>query len=286
MKMIDIHTHGIGGMDTRTTSEDDILCIAQMHGSHDVAEIILTVYSSPVETMRAHMLAIRKAAEKQNLSEGETAKIAGIHLEGPFLNPAKCGALNASSFLAPDIYKLEALIDGFEDMVRIITVAPELKGAPALIKQISDSGIIVSMGHSDATYAEAEEGFNAGARGITHLFNAMRGIHHREPGLAGFGLLNNEIYTEVIADPFHLDQKIMELIFSVKTPTRIIIVSDTVKEAHMKDVESGIRNDRDTLLGGTMTIKESSERLSKMGIDRDAVCKAVCENPRRYLQGD
>jgi len=285
MKMIDIHTHGIGGFDTITSSKDAILKIAEIHGRHGVSEIIPAIYSSDIKTMREHMQAVRDAIESQNSSMDSNARIAGLHLEGPFLNPAQCGALDASSFLAPDEHAFKELIDGFEDIVRIITIAPELEGAPALIKHISDMGIIVSMGHSAATYAEAEEGFNTGARGITHLFNAMRGIHHREPGLAGFGLMHNDIYTEVIADPFHLNQSILKLIFSVKIPERIIIVSDTVKAAHMGKIKSGIRNGSDTLLGGSMTIQESSERLINMGIDKDTVCKAVWENPRKYLQG-
>ncbi|KPJ97685.1 MAG: hypothetical protein AMK71_12840 [Nitrospira bacterium SG8_35_4] len=229
------------------------------------------------------MQAVKDAIESQSSSMDGQAGIAGLHLEGPFLNPAKCGALDASSFLTPDKQALQELIDGFVDIIKIMTVAPELEGAPALIRQISDLGIIVSMGHSDATYAEAEEGFNAGARGITHLFNAMRGMHHREPGLAGFGLINDDIYAEVIADPFHLDQNILELIFKVKNPERIIIVSDTVKAAHMEKGESGIKNRQDTLLGGSMTIQESSTRLIEMGIKKQSVHKAVSENPERYL---
>ena len=96
------------------------------------------------------------------------------------------------------------MIEGFEDIVKIVTIAPELEDALHLIKTMSNMGIIVSLGHSDATYQETEKAFHAGAKGITHLFNAMRGFHHREPGIAGFGLTNPDIYVEVIADPFHL----------------------------------------------------------------------------------
>ncbi|MBI4848900.1 MAG: hypothetical protein HY808_10060 [Nitrospirae bacterium] len=310
MKLIDIHTHGIGGFDTRTASEDDILQIAKIHGSHGVSEIIPTVYPSTIEAMRENMLAIKKAMEKQTEdrrqrtevrsqksvdsvdSRQETedeenklqAQIIGIHLEGPFLNPVKCGALDVQSFLKPDEYNLRKLLDGFEDVVKIITVAPEIDGASGIIKMITGMGIIVSMGHSDATYSEAEAGFNAGAKGITHLFNAMRGIHHREPGIAGFGLMNKEIYIEVIADPFHLDQKMIELIFLVKKPDRIIIVSDTIKGAELKFRSQGIRDCENKLLGGCMTIQESSERLIRIGLDREIVMKAVSENPIRYLQ--
>jgi N-acetylglucosamine-6-phosphate deacetylase len=110
----------------------------------------------------------------------------------------------------------------------------------------------------------------------------MKGMHHREPGLAGFGLMNNDIYTEVIADPFHLDQSILELIFKVKNAERIIIVSDTVKAAHMEN-SVGIRDKHNMLLGGSMTMQESSARLIEMGIEKESVHKAVSENPERYL---
>lgn len=284
MKIIDIHTHGLGGHETVTTSENEILRIAELHGRHGVSEIIPTVYSAPIEEMRKNMFAIKKAIDLQEDGDYTYARMIGIHLEGPFLNPAKRGALDASSFLKPDENALKELIDGFEDIVKIITIAPELEGAIDLIRHISDLGIKASMGHSDATYAEAEEGFNAGARGITHLFNAMKGLHHREPGLAGFGLMNNDVYTEIIADPFHLDNNILQMIFKVKNPERIIIVSDTVKAAQVEKGESGIKNQHDRLLGGSMTVKESSERLVDMGIKKEAVHKAVAENPQRYLQ--
>jgi len=283
MKLIDIHTHGIGGHDTVTTSKEDILKIAAIHGSHGVSEIIPTIYSSDIKTMRKHMAAVKLAMEDQGNSTDRSAHIAGMHLEGPFLNPEKCGALAAPSFLRPDERFLKSLIDGYEDSVRIITIAPELEGASKLITQLSDMGIMASMGHSEATYTEAEAGYHAGARGITHLFNAMRGIHHREPGLAGFGLMHQDVYIEVIADPFHLDQHIVEMIFRVKNPERIIIVSDTVRAAKTEGSAAGITNKNDTLLGGSMTIRESSRRLIELGIDQEVVNRTVSENPARYL---
>ncbi|MDI6729574.1 MAG: hypothetical protein QMD44_11725, partial [Thermodesulfovibrionales bacterium] len=237
-KIIDIHTHGIGGYDTRTTVEEHILKIAEIHGSYGISEIIPTIYPATIKVMRENMATIKKAIELQMAGSSELqtpnsqlSTIIGVHLEGPFLNPSKCGALNAITFIEPTEYNLKELIEGFEDIIKIITIAPEINGATKLIKKLTDKGIIASMGHSDATYAEAEAGFNAGARGITHIFNAMRGFHHREPGLAGFGLLNQDIYIEVIADPYHLNLKTLELIFKTKNHDRIIIVSDSVKEA-------------------------------------------------------
>jgi N-acetylglucosamine-6-phosphate deacetylase len=144
-------------------------------------------------------------------------------------------------------------------------------------------GAVVSMGHSDATYAEAEEGFHAGARGITHLFNAMRGFHHREPGIAGFGLFNQDIYTEIIADPFHLHDRVIDMVFNIKNPDKIIIISDSVKETDREISSSGIRNDRERLLGGSMAVTGSAERLVNMGYDKDIIMRCITKNPRAYL---
>jgi len=293
MKTIDVHTHGIGGYDTRTAVLDDILKIADIHGSHDVSEIILSIYPAKIELMRELMKVVKNAMEMQrstpnvqnsklNTQDLTQSSIIGVHLEGPFLNPEKSGALDKKTFIEPTEYDFEKLIDGFEGIVKIITIAPELKGAPQLIKKMADRGIIVSMGHSNATYAEAEAGYNAGAKGITHIFNAMRVFHHRDPGLAGFGLLNNDIYIEVIADPYHLDEKTFELIFRVKNPERILIISDTVKESKTTDVHA-ITDVHKKLSGGCLTITESSRRLIEMGFDKHVIENCITKNPERYL---
>ena len=154
-------------------------------------------------------------------------------------------------------------------------------------------GIIASMGHSDATYTEAEAGFKSGARGITHIFNAMREFHHREPGILGFGLMNDNVYIEVIADPYHLDLKTIEMIFRIKDPERIIIISDTVRESKAFApspvavpgwrTEEGVTDNRGRLLGGSMTITESAKRLIDAGYDEEIVTRCITENPERYL---
>jgi len=298
MKIIDVHTHGIGGYDTKTTVLDNILKIADIHGSHGVSEIVLSIYPSKIDNMRKHIEVVKKAIEKQPphppLTKGGSrgvdqsaphaipTNIVGVHLEGPFLNPEKSGALDKKTFIEPTEYHFEKLIEGFEGIVKIVTIAPELKGALRLIKTMSDCGIIVNMGHSNATYAEAEAGYHAGARGITHIFNAMRGFHHREPGLTGFGLLHNDVYIEVIADPYHLDRKTLELIFRTKNPKRIIVVSDTVRESKTTDNQA-ITDVHKKLSGGCITITESSRRLIEMGFDEHIVENCITKNPKRYL---
>jgi len=285
-KIIDIHTHGIGGYDTRTTVEEHILKIAEIHGSYGISEIIPTIYPATIKVMRENMMMVKKAMELQKTedrSQKTESRIIGVHLEGPFLNPSKCGVLNAITFIEPSEDNFKELVEGFEDMVKIITIAPEINGATKLIKKITDTGIIASMGHSEATYAEAEAGFHAGARGITHIFNAMRGFHHREPGIAGFGLLNQDIYIEVIADPYHLHSKTLELIFKTKNHNRIIIVSDSVKEATPFTKSQGVTDAHGKLLGGCMTIAESSKRLIEIGFDENIIMKCISGNPERYL---
>lgn len=282
MNAIDIHIHGIGGYDTRTFHIEHILKIAEIEGKEGVSEIILTIYPSTIKVMRQNISLIKEAMELQDsMPKGSMAKILGVHLEGPFLNPSKSGALNAATFLEPSEKRLMELIDGFEEIIKIITIAPELNGSISLIKKITEKGIVVSMGHSDATFSEAEAGFKAGARGITHIFNAMRGIHHREPGLAGFGLINEDIYIEVIGDPFHLHPEFLKFILKNKRKDRIILISDSVKET--KTIKGRVFGQEGYLLGGSETITESLERLSITGLDRETLLGFVTENPRRYL---
>ncbi len=283
MKIIDVHTHGIGGHDTRTRDEKDILAIAETHGSLGVAEIVLAIYPAAIKVMRKDMDVVRKAMELQKSMADNQSRIIGVHLEGPFLNSLQCGALDAAAFLEPEEYHLQKLIEGFEDIVKIITIAPELKGAAGTITKIADKGIIPSMGHSEATYNEAENGFNAGALGITHIFNAMSSFHHREPGIAGFGLLNQEVYIEVIADPFHLHRATLDLIFKIKNPARVIIISDSVSGSKMPGSSQGVTDGSGRLMGGSMTIMESALQLVEMGFEKNAVMKCVTVNPKRYL---
>lgn len=288
MKLIDIHTHGIGGYDTRTSRVQDILRMAEIYASAGVSEILPAIYPDDIQIMRDNMMAVRGVMEMQKSSpphpSPKSATILGIHIEGPFLNPQRCGALNAAAFIEPGEYNLKKLLDGFEDIVKIITIAPEINGAARLIKKMADMGIIASMGHSDATYGEAEAGFHAGAKGITHIFNAMRGFHHREPGIAGFGLLNRDIYIEVIGDPYHLHSETLNLIFKTKNPERIIIVSDSVRETRGEDVgRQGVTDRSGRLQGGAMTVAASSKRLINLGFDEGMITKCISENPESYL---
>jgi N-acetylglucosamine-6-phosphate deacetylase len=312
---MDVHLHGIGDYDTRTDSPEDLLSIADMEGREGIGAILLSIYPAPLSVMRRHVAAVRGAMERQlsaittEQSGGHStsnqhqiphhfasARILGAHLEGPFLNPLRCGALDPRVFLAPSWHVYRQLVEGFEDTIRSITIAPELEGAPELIKQIAGSGVVVSMGHSDATFNEAENGFHAGATGVTHVFNAMRPFHHREPGISGFALTNPHVYLEVIGDPHHLHLETMRLIFGVKPSNRVLLISDSVKGTRagtgpIQDQPGGpseplpAATDAGRLRGGSMSIAASLARLIAAGMDEGALLQAITDNPYRYLSG-
>jgi N-acetylglucosamine-6-phosphate deacetylase len=295
---IDIHTHGIGRYDTRTDNPETILKIAQFHGKAGTAAIVPAIYSGSIQNMRKNMEAIRKAMKEQKRGSTEVkktsdlqnlrasrllsgAKILGIHLEGPFLNPVRCGAQDKGFFLKPSMSALKTLIDGYEDIIKIITIAPELKGAPQVIEACVSLGIKVNMGHSDATYNQALDGKKAGARGISHIYNAMRPFHHREPGLIGLGLLDEDIYIEVIADKIHINREVLRLIFRIKRLDRIILVSDSVKG--VKDSMGRIYKKPGVLAGSSINLADAVKNVKQIGITEAVVLETAIDNPKRYL---
>jgi len=284
---VDLHAHGINRYDTRTDDHEDILAMARVHAKAGTIAILPTIYSGPINEMRKSLKAVSKAMDIQAIGDGQEAKgrisgaqILGANLEGPFLNPVRCGAMDKGTFIKPTIATLKKLIAGYEDIVRIITIAPELPGALKVIEICADIGIRVNMGHSDATLKQAIEAKKAGATGITHIFNAMRPFHHREPGIAGLGLTDSDLYVEVIADGVHLHPLIIELIFNHKRPDRIIIVSDSVKG---RKTVRGVVYDKGVLAGSGLLISGMIKRLQRIGIPDARIIKASTDNPLRYI---
>jgi len=170
--------------------------------------------------------------------------------------------------------------------VKIVTIAPELPGALGIIRELRERGIVASLGHSGATWSEAEAAKKAGASGITHIFNAMRGIHHREPGLAGFGLTDPELYVEIIADGHHLSDWALELVFRNKPIERIIVVSDSVAtptSASDPTAGTAVTGTDGRLQGGRFALPAALPRLRSLGLDDRALRLVMDENASRYL---
>lgn len=271
--LIDIHTHGLGRHDTRQGNAPAILAMARAHGRAGVGAIVPTVYAAGIDTMRSHMAAIREAM--QTTPEKGQARILGAHLEGPFLNPAKAGALDAKAFAAPSLTNLKKLLAGFGNTVKVLTIAPELRGALKAIERACAMGITISLGHSTATYRQAQRAKDAGATCVTHLFNAMAPLGHRETGLAGFALSDKDIYVEVIADGIHVSPEMLALVFRLKDPRRVIAISDSI---------TGPMKKRGVLQGGGMPLSGSGEILKELGLSANARKLALGTNAARLLR--
>ncbi len=275
--LIDIHVHGAGDYDTRTRRQDDVLHVAAIHGERGTSAILPTIYPGTIDGMRDNMGAVRRAMDAQR----EGAKILGVHLEGPFLNPERAGSLDGKSFSDPSVETLTQLVEDYEDLIKIITIAPELPGALRVIEVCREKGFLVQMGHSDASFEQADEGKRAGAMGITHVFNAMRGFHHREPGLAGFGLMDEDVYVEVIADMAHLHPQSLKMLFDMKSPDKILLISDSVRGPGWGS--GPIRGVGGTLLGSGIALADAVKNLIALGVPQDRALRFASDNPMKYL---
>lgn len=272
MKAIDIHTHGISRYDTRAGKKEHILRMAALHGKAGTGAIMPTVYPGSIKKMRFHIQAIAEAMEGKR--DKGSARVLGAHVEGPFLNPVMCGALDKETFIEPTLQAFMELIADYEKVIKVITIAPELKGALKVIEKAASLGIVVSMGHSDATYAEALSGKEAGAISVTHLFNAMRPMHHREPGLSGLGLMDDDIYVELICDGVHVSADMLRLVLKTKPRERIIAVSDSVKGPMRK---GGV------LQGGGAPLSSALEVLQETGLSPQGISLLMKGNAERML---
>jgi N-acetylglucosamine-6-phosphate deacetylase len=200
---------------------------------------LATTVTAPLDTtLRALEGLARQIANPELLESGKaSAKPVGIHLEGPFLSPKKCGVQPVEHMLAPDIGVFDRLFEAAEGRVRLMTLAPEMPGAVELTRHATGRGVRVSLGHSNATAAETRAAIEAGATSATHTFNAMRALDHREPGILGVVLTTGSVYAELICDGIHTAPELVRLWFSAKGPERGILVTDAMSATGMPDGE-------------------------------------------------
>ncbi len=224
---VDMHVHGGGGTSFTAGPVGDARCAAGFHRRHGTTTIVASLVTAPLADLeaRAAMLA---ALAREGI-------IAGVHLEGPFLSAIRCGAQDPRHMIAPDVAAFDRLYAAAAGQLRVITVAPELPGATALIKAAAQAGVIAAVGHTDATAHVTSAAVDAGASHATHLFNGMRPLHHREPGPAGALLDRDEVSCEVIADGVHLHDTAIRLAARVSGPGRLVLITDAMAAAGMPD---------------------------------------------------
>ncbi|NMB46982.1 MAG: N-acetylglucosamine-6-phosphate deacetylase [Firmicutes bacterium] len=223
--LIDIHVHGGGGgdaMDGTVTALEQMSQIFSRHGT--TAFLPTTVTAAHGEILKA-MGAVKQAAEKGTGG----AQVVGIHVEGPYISEKRRGAQNPAHIRLPSIEELEEIRQVGGPLLKLVTLAPEMEGALEVIRQLRSWGVTVAVGHSDASYDQVMAAHSWGANHICHIYNAMRGLHHREPGVVGAALTCDDFAVELICDGVHVHPAAMELVFRAKGPDKVILITDTMR---------------------------------------------------------
>jgi N-acetylglucosamine-6-phosphate deacetylase len=243
---VDLHVHGGGGAQVGPDAEA-IAEVARFHARHGTTALLATTVPASEAALTETLRAIALVAGE---TPGDRARVLGSHLEGPFVSPARPGALEVRHLRAPDSAELGRLLDAGVGTVRTIVVAPELPGALDLIAAAAGAGVLVALGHTDATYAEALAGIEHGARGATHLFNAMRPLHHREPGVIGAALADARVTAELIADGVHVHPAALALAHAAKGARGAALVTDAMQAAGLPDGDYAL-GDQAIVVAGT-----------------------------------
>lgn len=224
--LIDVHIHGSGGKDTMDGTEEALKAISSTIVKNGVTAFLATTMTMEWGKVSRALDQIRKGM----VGEMPGAQLMGAHMEGPFINIQFKGAQN-SEYIIPPSWDL---VKAYKDVIKLVTLAPELPGSEELIKELKKNNIVVSMGHSAAFYDEAVKGVEAGISHCSHLFNAMTGVHHRNPGVASVALAT-DVYCELIADKIHVHPGLYELVKKAKGIDRITLITDCIEAGGMVD---------------------------------------------------
>ncbi|WP_306009903.1 N-acetylglucosamine-6-phosphate deacetylase [Bacillus sp. MMSF_3328] len=289
---IDLHIHGAGGADTMDSTPEALQTIARTlpaEGTTSFLATTITQERSLIEKALANAAAYKP--------EGFEAEMLGIHLEGPFINEKRKGAQPLEHILKSDVELFKAWQEKSGQLIRLVTLAPELEGGKELVRHLAETGVIASIGHSDADYEEVREAVEAGATHVTHLFNGMKGLHHREPGTAGAALLFKELIVEMIADGVHVRPEMIKLALNSKGIDGMVLITDSMRAKCLKNgtydlggqdvtVKDGMALLEDgTLAGSILRMKDSVKNMTKFAdITLAEAVKLASENPAKQLK--
>ncbi len=280
--LVDIHTHGCAGFDFSSASVAEIAEMQKNYLKNGITTILATTVSLSDEDVLSAVNNIKKAAT--DTVEGAT--IAGINLEGPYLSPEKCGAHDASLLKKPDYH----FIKNLGDFIKVVNVAPEYENASEFIRNFTGK---TSIAHTDCDYETAKNAIDLGADHITHIFNAMNGMHHRKPGVIG-AFFNSKAVAELICDGVHIAFPILKMMFDAYSE-RIAIISDSMAATGLTDgsyklgslnvtVKDSVATLEDgTLAGSTTNIYTMMKYLISNGFDSEKVVRSVTEIPAKSV---
>lgn len=282
---VDLHVPGGGGADVMQ-GEAAVRTAAQLHARHGTTSFLPATITAPEDELVKALAGIGKV---QTARETGEARVLGAHMEGPFINPVRLGAQPPFA-RDPDPAFVEILAD--EGVVKLVTLAPEITGGLDMIRQLAQAGIVVQIGHSDADYETACAALDAGARGFTHLFNAMSPLRHREPGVAGAALAHGE-YAALIPDGIHVAPGAMKV--ALRSIPKLFVVTDATAAAGMPDGEyplgshtvtkhdGGVFLGDGTLAGSALTMDRALANLLDMGLSLDEASHRTSTYPADFI---
>ncbi|WP_418557769.1 N-acetylglucosamine-6-phosphate deacetylase [Longibaculum muris] len=227
---IDVHTHGRGGSDTMYSTFEDLNTISKAALKTGVTTLLPTTMTMPVDDIAK---AVENIAVYKEKVEG--AQVLGTHLEGPFFNKKYKGAQPEECMILPTVENYLSFVKDHQDIIRKISIAPELEHSIELIEYLNDKNTVVSLGHTNATYEEAQKAIDAGATSGTHTFNAMTPLTHRAPGVVGAVMINDSVYAELILDGIHVNFAAAQALLRTKGKDKLILITDSIEAAGLPD---------------------------------------------------
>lgn len=268
---IDLHIHGLAGVDVMDATPEVLQTMVTQLPKEGTTSFLATTMSMPVDAINK---AIKNVVDfMQNDHHQLTgAKILGLHLEGPFIAPSKMGAHEGQYLLAPDVKLMQQWQTLAQGAIKLVTLAPELDGARELIKCLCELTIIPSIGHSNASCQVTLDAIEKGCRHVTHLFNAMSGLHHRTPGVA-LAALESNVLAEIIADGEHVSWDMLKFVMRVKSKNELCVVTDSMRAKCMPEgeyllgeqkvhvVNNSARLPDGTLAGSVLTMEQATKNL-------------------------
>ena len=290
---IDTHIHGFGGYGTEDCSVKSILKMSEGLATCGVTSFIPTLYSGNKMQMIKGIRAVVGAMGRE-----KGARILGMHLEGPFISPQRLGVQTPDSISAVDLDLMEELWEASEGHIINMTVAPELKDMRKLALYCLSKGIVLQAGHTNATYEQMIEGMQARIMHVTHLFNAMSRIHHRDPGTVGAVFIHPELSCEVIADGIHIHPEIIKFLLRCKSLDKVVLVTDALKPTKQKKkpwIANGeevyldkcfYRKSDDVIAGSALTMIDSVRNIVSYGFRLEEAVHMAATNPARIMRKD
>lgn len=290
---IDIHVHGGYGHDFMDANREAYDGITRFHASHGTTTMLATTVTASKE----HIEKVLAAAADYRNTGTAGARLAGVHLEGPFISPKWTGAQNPAYVVPPNIGWLKEWTETYPDTIKVVTMAPEEEGALETVHWLSSHGIVASCGHTNAGYDQIEEAVDNGLSHAVHTFNAMKGIHHREPGTAGAVLTDDRISAEVIADGHHVHPACIRMLVRCKDCGKLLLVTDAMSAAGLGDgsydlgglavsVENGVCRLKEggNLAGSTLTMIGAFRfMVREVGLSVPKASRLASANPAKRI---